>query len=310
MNTNPRTRPNKGSSLLMFPEDYTVIDIETTGYDPRWNEIIELAALRIRGGEVAERYVTLVRPSHDIDSFIEDLTGITNRDLLTAPFIGEALPVYLDFIGSDVVVGHNAHFDVNFIYDAAERFCRRTFRNDIVDTMRLARHILPELSSHTLSDVAQALGVVRQGEHRALVDCETTYAVMQALKDKGFVFHADSGGNRIHYAAKAADITAVDGLAQPDNPLYGKVCVFTGALSITRKDAMQAVANIGGICADSVTKKTNYLILGNNDYCMSIRDGKSSKQKRAEELILKGQDLQILSESVFFEYIDQIGITD
>ena len=69
---------------------------------------------------------------------------------------------------------------------------------------------------------------------------------------------------------------------------------------------MQAVANIGGICADSVTKKTNYLILGNNDYCASIKDGKSTKQKKAESLILKGQDLQILSESVFFEYINQI----
>ena len=73
---------------------------------------------------------------------------------------------------------------------------------------------------------------------------------------------------------------------------------------------MRAVANIGGICADSVTKKTNFLILGNNDYCVSIKDGKSAKQKKAEALILKGQDLQILSEAVFFEYIDQIGVVD
>ncbi len=67
---------------------------------------------------------------------------------------------------------------------------------------------------------------------------------------------------------------------------------------------MQAVVNIGGICGDSVTKKTNFLILGNNDFCMSIKEGKSSKQKKAEALILKGQDLMILSESAFFEYID------
>lgn len=310
MNTYVPSRPSKGKSLLMFPEDYTVIDIETTGYDPKWDEIIELAALRVRGGNVVDSFQTLVRPTHDIDDFIADLTGITNRELLTAPFIAQALPGYLEFIGDDVVVGHNAHFDVNFIYDAAERFCGSTFKNDIVDTMRLARHILPDLSSHSLTSVSNALGVVRQGEHRALVDCETTCSVLDALRKTGYVFHANSRGYRVHYTTKAADITAEAGLAQPDNPLYGKVCVFTGVLSITRKDAMQAVANIGGICADSVTKKTNYLILGNNDYCASIKDGKSSKQKRAEELILKGQDLQILSEAVFFEYIDQIGVAD
>ena len=310
MNTYVPSRPNKGKSLLIFPEDYTVIDIETTGLDPKWDEIIELAALRVRGGNVVDRFQTLVRPTHDIDEFIEELTGITNRSLLTAPFIAQALPGYLDFIGDDVVVGHNAHFDVNFIYDAAERFCGIAFRNDIVDTMRLARHILPDLSGHSLSNVSHALGVVRQGEHRSLVDCETTYAVLEALRNTGYVFHADSRGYRIHRSTKAADITAEEGLEQPDNPLYGKVCVFTGVLSITRKDAMQAVENIGGICADSVTKKTNFLILGNNDYCVSIKDGKSAKQKKAEALILNGQDLQILSESVFFEYIDQIGIAD
>lgn len=306
MSTKYYNRPNKGNSLLSFPQDYTVIDIETTGLDPKWDEIIELAALRVRNGNVVDRFETLVRPSHDISDFIEELTGITNRELLKAPFISNALPGYLDFIGSDVVVGHNAHFDVNFIYDAAEHFCSRAFSNDIVDTMRLARHILPQLGEHSLSDVARALGVVREGEHRAFIDCVTTNNVLQALKETGYVFNTNSKRNRIHYTAKAADITAEEGFAQPDNPLYGKVCVFTGALSITRKDAMQAVANIGGICADSVTKKTNFLILGNNDYCMSIKDGKSSKQKRAEALILKGQDLQILSESVFFDYIDQV----
>ncbi len=304
MSTKSEPRPNKGESLLAFPENYTVIDIETTGYDPKWDEIIELAAMRVRGGVVVDSYVTLVRPSHDISGFIEDLTGITNRDLLTAPFIPQALPGYLDFIGEDIVVGHNVHFDVNFIYDASERFCGKPFKNDIVDTMRLARHILPELPGHSLSDVAYALGVVREGEHRAYVDCVTTNNVMKKLKETGYMFKSNSNGRYSHYTVKAADVTAEEGLQQPDNPLFGKVCVFTGALSIPRKDAMQAVVNIGGICGDSVTKKTNFLILGNNDYCMSIKDGKSSKQKKAEALILKGQDLMILSESAFFEYID------
>lgn len=304
MSTKSYTRPEKGESLLAFPDNYTVIDIETTGYDPRWDEIIELAALRIRGGEVVDSYVTLVRPTHDIDDFIEKLTGITNQQLLTAPFIPQVLPGYLDFIGNDIVVGHNVHFDVNFIYDASERFCGKPFRNDVIDTMRLARRILPDLPGHSLSNVAEALGVVRKGEHRAEIDCITTNDVFQKLKETGYVFHTEKKGGYAHHTIKAADVTAEKGLEQPDNPLFGKVCVFTGVLSITRKDAMQAVVNIGGICGDSVTKKTNFLILGNNDYCVSIKDGKSSKQKKAEALILKGQDLMILSESVFFDYIN------
>lgn len=72
MNTNAPSRPSKGKSLLIFPADYTVIDIETTGYDPKWDEIIELAAMRVRSGKVVESFQTLVRPSHDIDDFIAD----------------------------------------------------------------------------------------------------------------------------------------------------------------------------------------------------------------------------------------------
>lgn len=73
---------------------------------------------------------------------------------------------------------------------------------------------------------------------------------------------------------------------------------------MVRKDAMQIVADLGGFCGDNVTSKTNFLILGNNDFCTSIKDGKSSKQKKAEKLMLEGKDLQIISENVFYDLID------
>lgn len=302
MDINCKARPEKGRSLLTIPKDFTVIDTETTGYDPRWDEMIEIAALRVRAGKVVDSFSSLIRPAAQVDDFFTQLTGITNDALAAAPDIQEVLPQFLDFVGDDVVVGHNAHFDVNFIYDAAEGFLNRPFVNDIVDTMRLARHALPDLDSHSLSSVAAALGVTRVGEHRSLGDCKTTYAVLQALAATGFDFDGIKR-TRSSHQVKAADITAYAGAEQPDNPLYGKVCVFTGTLEMPRRMAMQAVANIGGICADSITKKTNFLVLGNNDYCSTIKDGKSTKQKKAESLILKGQDLQILSESVFYDLI-------
>ena len=90
-----------------------------------------------------------------------------------------------------------------------------------------------------------------------------------------------------------------------DNPFFEKVCVFTGVLEkMKRSDAAQLVVDLGGICGNSVTKKTNYLILGNNDYCPTIRDGKSTKQKKAEELKLKGNDIEIISENTFYDMLN------
>ena len=117
-----------------------------------------------------------------------------------------------------------------------------------------------------------------------------------SLNDRLIILH--------HGGVKAADITATSVNFDPEHPLYGKVCVFTGALErMTRKEAMQIVVDLGAICGDSVTEKTNYLILGNNDYCTTIKDGKSSKQKKAEKLKLKGNEIEIISENIFYDLI-------
>ena len=105
---------------------------------------------------------------------------------------------------------------------------------------------------------------------------------------------------------KVKDIVSQNTEFDKDNPLYNKVCVFTGTLEkMARKDAMQIVVNLGGICGDNVTNKTNYLILGNNDYCRTIKDGKSNKQKTAEKLKINGQDIEIISENVFYDMIEK-----
>lgn len=299
-------RPHKGKSLLLFPADYTVVDIETTGLDPCWDEIIELSALRVRSGEVCGRFSTLVKPENKISDFITSLTGIANEDVADAPTISEALPDFLGFVGADIIVGHNVHFDVNFIYDAAAICSDKPVTNDIVDTMRLARHILPQLKHHRLHDVADALGVDSAGAHRGLVDCEMTHSVLHGLRAVADLSGIDLTAIAATHGVRAANITAEPGKERPDSPLYGKICVFTGALErMQRKEAIQLVVNLGGTCGDNVTAKTNFLILGNNDYCTTIKDGKSTKQKKAEALILKGNDLQILSETAFYDMISE-----
>lgn len=143
-------RPEKGNSLIRFPSDFVVIDIETTGLYPKTDEIIELGAIRVRGYEIRERFSTLIKPSAPISAFISSLTGITNEMLEDAPSIEEVISDIRDCIGGDILVGHNVNFDINFLYDAMERSLDLPLGNDYVDTMRIARKALPDLPHHRL----------------------------------------------------------------------------------------------------------------------------------------------------------------
>ena len=300
-------RAEKGSSLLQIPVSYTMIDTETTGLDPQYDKIIEMAAIKIRDGKEVARFETLVNPEQPIDDFITDLTGITNEELSTAPVAADCLPDFVDFIGEDIVVGHNVHFDINFIYDALLACGYAPIKNDFVDTLRLSRRVRPDLEHHRLCDMAAAYSVPQPVAHRSLADCQTAIGVLDALAADAAAREIDLQARKKHYgasASKVSDIVAHEGCERPDSPLYGKVCVFTGKLdTLTRKDAAQLVADLGGICADGVTKKTNFLIMGTNEYCPTIVGGKSTKQKKAESLILKGADLQILTENVFLDML-------
>jgi len=102
----------------------------------------------------------------------------------------------------------------------------------------------------------------------------------------------------------AKDIQASTTDFDVTSPIFEKMFVFTGTLErMTRKEAMQLVVDRGGLCGDAVNKKTNFLVLGNNDYCSTIKDGKSTKQKKAEQLKLAGCDIEIISENVFYDMI-------
>ena len=299
-------RTHKGKSLLLFPEDYTVVDIETTGFDPMFDEIIEVAGIKYRGRNEVGRFQSLVKPDDGIPDYITALTGITNEMVADAPGIEDVLPRFLEFIGEDIVVGHNVHFDVNFIYDYAEDFELKPFSNDLVDTLRLSRRLYPELQSHKLSALAAHFGVEPDGEHRALADCVTTQKCLSAME----IYAAQNGGISESaedlYRKLSKTIVAETSDFDPDSLIYGRTFAFTGKLErMTRKEAMQAVVNAGGHCTDGVVAETNYLVLGNNDYCKAIKDGKSAKQKKAEKMKLNGADIESISESVF---CDMLGV--
>ncbi|MBO5519031.1 MAG: 3'-5' exonuclease [Methanomethylophilus sp.] len=174
MKTNPR--PGRGKSLIASPEDYVCIDLETTGLRPSSDWIIEVAAYRMRSGKAEDRFVSFVRPGEigKVSSFITQLTGITREMVADAPLPEEVLPELFDFVGDDMVVGHNTCFDMNFLYDGAVRAGLDPIGNDFTDTMRISRRTYKELPNHRLGTLAQHLDVVPTAAHRAAADVETT----------------------------------------------------------------------------------------------------------------------------------------
>lgn len=181
-NTN-NTRPLKGKSLLCFPDSYVVIDIETTGLSPAYEEIIELAALKVENGKPVSSFQELVYPRMIVSPFIESLTGITNNMLKNARPIEEVINDFISFTGTDtIIVGHNVNFDINFIYDKLMRTDGRAFSNDFVDTLRLARKYLPQLSHRSLGDLTEYFSIEVKTAHRALADCFSTYEVLEKIK--------------------------------------------------------------------------------------------------------------------------------
>lgn len=174
MKTNPR--PRRGKSLIASPEDYVCIDLETTGLRPSSDWIIEVAAYRMRSGKAEDRFVSFVRPGEigKVSTFITQLTGITREMVADAPLPEEVLPELFDFVGDDMVVGHNTCFDMNFLYDGAVRAGLDPIGNDFTDTMRISRRTYKELPNHRLGTLAQHLDVVPTAAHRAAADVETT----------------------------------------------------------------------------------------------------------------------------------------
>ena len=306
--------PDRGKSYIAFPTSYCVVDLETTGLSPDWDDIIEIGAIKFLHGEEVDRFQTLVNRPY-IPAFITELTGITLGMLKDAPRIDAVLPAFLSFLGDLPIICYNVSFDINFIYAACIQVSGKPFTNNFIDTMRIARKMHPEMAHHRLQDMVSLFGFSSEGAHRALADCEATHHCYLQLKEEALTAYGTEEAftdrfkrryaNRLSLGVKASDIQADPSKFDEDSPIYQKHCVFTGKLErYTRKEAMQIVANLGGINGDNVTKNTNFLILGNNDYCTTIQGGKSSKHKKAEKYKIEGLDIEIIPEDVFYRMLE------
>ena len=166
----------RSTQQLLHDVEFVVIDTETTGLRPGPDRVIEVACVRVRGGEAIDSFQTLINPIRRIPPFIAQFTGITQEMVNDAPTAKEIMPDVMHFIDGAIVVGHNVGFDIGFLsYEA--QLIGRAFPPDGLDTIPLARRFCPGLKRFKLDMVAAHLNIPTANRHRALGDATVTAAV-------------------------------------------------------------------------------------------------------------------------------------
>lgn len=201
---------------------FVIVDLETTGGSAD-DAITEIGAVKVRGGEVLGEFTTLVRPTGSIPPMITVLTGITNSMVADAPRIESVLPSFLEFMSGSVLVAHNAPFDVGFLVRACTAHGLPWPKPTVVDTVRLARAVLPrtEVRNAKLSTLALFFRAPVQPTHRALDDAKATVHVLHGLFERLGTLHVNTLDDLLGYSRQVPETvrrkaTLADGL--PDAP--------------------------------------------------------------------------------------------
>lgn len=378
-------RQYKGKSIIADIHNYTVIDLETTGRNVNECEIIELAAVKVENDEIVGEYSTLVQPSVLVPSRVTQITGITNEMLVDAPHIEDVIEDFLDFIGEDVILGHNiSSFDSVILYDLCEGFGLPHLSNDMLDTLCYARRCNIIVPNYKLTTLTKYFGIEHSDAHRALGDCIANHQCYLKLKDffddsirrprtsrsnyaprnseetnrlhellgivKGIIsddelsdkeilyldtwlkqnenlagnYPFDIISESIRFVLEDGVITAeektylLDVLSEFDDPVSKRACsvdgeVFSGRNIVltgdfihgSRDDISNELEAAGFTIQNSVTKKTDYLVVGEYGSAQWSQGNYGTKVKKAIELQEKGCSIKIIKEREFFDSLNK-----
>lgn len=264
--------------------------------------------MRFVNKRAKEAFSTLVHSEVPISPKASRVNGITNEMISTAPYEPEAISKLVDFLGDalqgkTVLCAHNADFDMDFLQNALGR-CR--IKSDIryVDTLEISRATIKGLDNYKQDTVLRYFNFSNLQGHRAQADALCCGKIMCKLLPLletrnvgGFLKTAKLKNIPVDYV-NLKDITPTRNDFDVSHPLYKKVCVFTGTFEkMTRRYAMQTVVDLGGQIAGNVTKKTDFLFVG--DYGFS----ETKKFKRAKQLEAENSGIRILSENDFYDMI-------
>ncbi|WLD95191.1 PolC-type DNA polymerase III [Alkalihalobacillus sp. AL-G] len=177
----------------LLDETYVVFDVETTGLSAVYNKIIELAAVKVKDGEIIDRFEAFANPHHQLSQTTIELTGITDDMVSDAPEIEDVLKDFNEFIGDDILVAHNASFDMGFLNVGFRNIGIGEAKNPVIDTLEYGRFLYPEFKNHRLNTLCKKFDIDLTQHHRAIYDAEATgYLLWKMVKDgveKGITYH-------------------------------------------------------------------------------------------------------------------------
>ncbi|HHY21286.1 MAG TPA: PolC-type DNA polymerase III, partial [Bacilli bacterium] len=183
----------------LMTDTYVVFDVETTGLSAVYNTIIELAAVKMKDGEIIERFEFFANPHEPLSNTIIELTGITDDMLVDAPDVDVVLKKFKEFVGDAVLVAHNASFDMGFLNVGYKKYGLGEADNPVIDTLELARFLYPQLKNHRLNTLCKKFDIELVSHHRAIYDAEATghlfWRLIRETVEKGITYHDELNNN-------------------------------------------------------------------------------------------------------------------
>lgn len=303
--------------------DFVVIDFETANASR--DSACALGIVIVKNNKITEEKDWLIRPNDlDFDPWNSMIHGITEDDVKDKPEFNELWSDIKPYLENQLVIAHNASFDMSVLRHTLDCYNIKYPTFTYSCTRIISKQYYKGLVNYKLNTIAKYLGIEFK-HHIACEDAKATAKILIHICEElnistieelnehlgiklGSLFKdgykpackKSKGGNGfdIHEIKSESDIF------EETHPYFKRTIAFTGTLtSMKRQDAMQKVVNVGGLVGNGVTKKTNYLVMGIQDYSKFADGEKSSKLKKAEGLIEKGQDLEIISEEEFLQML-------
>lgn len=286
---------------------FVAIDVETANADMA--TICAVGAAVYEHGRLSLEWYSLVDPHDDFDPWNVSIHGIDKSIVRGAPAFKDLWVTIERFLCDTTVVTHT-HFDRVAMHQTAQRWAVAPPRCTWLDSARVARRTWPECANrgYGLADVCRRIGYEFQ-HHNALEDAKAAAQVLlAAMAETGL----DLEGllRRVRQPIDPSDSSsgsAIKRQGDPGGALFGEVVVFTGALDVPRREAADLAAAVGCEVAQRVTKETTLLVVGDMDIKRLAGHEKSSKHRKAEELIAKGFPIHIIRETDFREFVSTAG---
>ncbi|HRO24253.1 MAG TPA: exonuclease domain-containing protein [Promineifilum sp.] len=281
--------------------DFVALDVETS--NPDLASICQIGVVTFSNGVIVGKWQSLVNPEDYFDGMNVHIHGITEEQVADAPNFHQIHSDLKRLIGNKVTVIHTS-FDKVALSRAIEKYNLPLIDCHWLDSARVARRAWEQFrsSGYGLSNVARELNINFE-HHNAVEDARAAGEILlRAIDHSGK--NLDEWMIRAYQPMSTLTKSSIARGGNPDGALAGEIIVFTGALNIPRSQAAELAANAGCDVADSVNKKTTLLVVGDQDIRKLAGHEKSSKHRKAEDSIAKGQSIRILGESDFFRLLD------